>query len=192
MPPRRAASTATSARTRAASARPSISFAPTGAGAYRRTRSLLQPGAPMRRAPIALLALAAALTASFGGAHAAFPGRDGRIVYAGRVESDWEIYTMRPDGSSVRKLTNNLLDDSAPVWSPNGHQIAFRSERSGNPEIYVMDANGRHVRRITHSSLPDTRPSWSADGKRIVFQHFVEGGSAFVPIESDIAVVNVN
>jgi Tol biopolymer transport system component len=145
----------------------------------------------MRRAPIVFIALGAALAASLPAAQGAFPGRDGRVVYAGRIDADWEIYSMRPNGSGVRRLTNNRLDDSAPVWSPNGKQIAFRSERSGNPEIYVMDANGRHVRRLTHSALPDTKPSWSADGKRIVFQHFVEGGSAFVPIESDIAIVTL-
>ena len=48
-------------------------------------------------------------------------------------------------------------------------QIAFSSERDGNPEIYVMDADGKNQRRLTNNDFPDTDPSWSPDGKRITF-----------------------
>ena len=48
-------------------------------------------------------------------------------------------------------------------------QIAFSSERDGNPEIYVMDINGKNQRRLTNNRGDDWSPSWSPDGKRIVF-----------------------
>ena len=48
-------------------------------------------------------------------------------------------------------------------------QIAFSSERDGNPEIYVMDINGKNQRRLTNTRGDDWSPSWSPDGKRIVF-----------------------
>ena len=48
-------------------------------------------------------------------------------------------------------------------------QIAFVSEREGNPEIYVMDINGKNPRRLTNNPHDDWDPSWSPDGKRIVF-----------------------
>lgn len=145
----------------------------------------------MRLAVVSVLVLALAAVL-LGVARGAFPGRDGRLVFAARVDSDWELYTVLPGGGGLRKLTNNLLDDSAPAWSPDGKRIAFRSERAGNPEIYVMNANGRAVRRLTRRGLPDTRPSWSPDGKRIVFQRFVTGGMRFVPIQSEVAVMNAN
>ena len=48
-------------------------------------------------------------------------------------------------------------------------QIAFVSDRDGNPEIYVMDTNGNNQRRLTNNPNDDWSPSWSPDGKRIVF-----------------------
>ena len=55
-----------------------------------------------------------------------------------------------------------------------------------------MDANGRHVKQLTRRALPDTRPAWSPDGKRIAYQRFERGGSDFVPLQSEIAVMNAN
>ena len=49
-------------------------------------------------------------------------------------------------------------------------QIAFVSERDGNPEIYVMDADGGNQQNLTNHPSDDRSPSWSPDGKRIVFQ----------------------
>ena len=48
-------------------------------------------------------------------------------------------------------------------------QIAFQSDRDGNPEIYVMDTDGGNQRRLTNHPDNDWFPSWSPDGKRIVF-----------------------
>src|SRR5204862_5387149 len=55
-------------------------------------------------------------------------------------------------------------EDSQPAFSPDGEQIAFRSERDGGG-IFVMNATGESVRRVTDFGF---NPSWSADGKEIV------------------------
>jgi len=57
-------------------------------------------------------------------------------------------------------LTNNLGGNSEPVWSPEGRQIIFSSERTGNYEIYMMDSNGENLRNLTNHPAPDYQPSW--------------------------------
>lgn len=49
----------------------------------------------------------------------AFPSPDGRYVAfnSDREDGNFEIYTMRPDGSEVRRVTRALGDDFDPAWS---------------------------------------------------------------------------
>ena len=75
-------------------------------------------------------------------------------------ENDAEIYVMNADGSGVIKLTDNLktenspANDYAPVWSPDGRQIAFYSDRKGNFEVYVMRSDGMEQIRLVEGSTP--------------------------------------
>jgi Tol biopolymer transport system component len=93
-------------------------------------------------------------------------------------ECGFEIYTMNPDGSSPRRLTNNLSKDDKQSFSPDGKQIAFESRRdcadnmatSCQSDIYVMDADGGNVKRLTNNAASDTNPTWSPDGTKIAFE----------------------
>ncbi len=67
------------------------------------------------------------------------------------------------------------IRDSQPVWSPNGKQIAFSSNRLGKGEtkqsqnIWVVDSNGENLRQLTSGGV-NVLPSWSPDGNQIAFQ----------------------
>jgi len=113
---------------------------------------------------------------------AAFPGNNGRIVCEGArgpaAPSDPppagfsrnEVYTMNPDGSDVRVLTNNQVIDGDPVFSPDGTKIVFTSRRdSSTGELYIMNSDGTGVTRLTISAGEDRSASFSPDGSRIVF-----------------------
>lgn len=57
----------------------------------------------------------------------------------------WEIWTVRPDGSDLRRLTQIQEDSPTPAWSPDGKWIAF----AGEIGIYLVDVEGRQTARIT-------------------------------------------
>src|SRR5688500_13024989 len=106
--------------------------------------------------------LAATLQAPAG---ATFPGRDGRIAF---VRSG-DIYSIRPDGTGITRLTSGSSTDGNPVWNPAGTHIAFARMTDSNFDVWVMRSDGTEQRRLTGSSAVDWKPSWSRDGSRIAF-----------------------
>jgi TolB protein len=105
-----------------------------------------------------------------GKADSAFPGTNGRIVFSSDRGSgnDSEIFTMRPDGSAVRKLTSNHADDYEPAWSADGRRIAFTRFRSFDIVTMSMRPDGSGRQLLTESAF-DGQPAWSPDRERIAF-----------------------
>ena len=64
-------------------------------------------------------------------------------------------------------VTNHPADDGAPVWSPDGSQIAFTSTRDDNGEIFVMNADGTNPINITNHPAGDGSPAWYPIGARM-------------------------
>jgi Tol biopolymer transport system component len=89
-----------------------------------------------------------------------------RITFESDRDGDFEIFSMRPDGSDVRQLTTNGVDDVDPDWSPDGTRIAF--VRGG--DIWVMNADGSNEHAVVVRAQDDDDPDWSPDGTRIVFE----------------------
>ncbi len=96
------------------------------------------------------------------------PARTGRIAF----ESDGDIYTIKPDGTGLRNITNHRAHESRPAWGPDG-KIAFVSNREnfdggGVAKIYVMDADGNNQRLYVDMTRMDD-PEWSPHGGAVIF-----------------------
>lgn len=64
-------------------------------------------------------------------------------------------------------------------------QIAFISDRSGNPEIYIINSDGSGVRQLTSNGRVNRSPVWSPGGDKIAFSSGTSG-------QSDIYVMNAD
>lgn len=71
--------------------------------------------------------------------------------------------------AEVKNLTSDSSNDTGPVWSPDGKQIAFASDRLGSFHIFVMEADGSNLRQLTAGVSNNLEPGWSPDGSEIVF-----------------------
>jgi TolB protein len=72
-----------------------------------------------------------------------------------------DIYTMNPDGTGLRNLTEGNGNNEEPCWSPDGRYIVFTSSRDGGYHLFIMNSNGFNQRRITFANGEERNPSWS-------------------------------
>jgi TolB protein len=112
-----------------------------------------------------------------------------RIVYTAQCTDTGgeNILVADADGSRRVKLTFGSDRNTCPVWSPDGTQLAFISDRSGIRNVYVMNADGTALTNLTESESNESCPEWSPDGTQITFIRDTDdlwGGDLYV-INSD-------
>src|SRR5258708_8272286 len=71
--------------------------------------------------------------------------------------------------------------DSQPVFSPDGRDLAFISDRSGAENLWIIRADGTDPRQLTRQDDNSvfTSPAWSADGKSVWVSRFEASRAAF-------------
>jgi eukaryotic-like serine/threonine-protein kinase len=95
---------------------------------------------------------------------------DGRRVAFGRGLTTANIWLLEFARSVLTRLTFGTKADSNPVWSPDGRQIAFSSNRSGVLQIYRKDAGGGgQEEQLTSGPNDKYVTDWSRDGKYLLY-----------------------
>ena len=91
--------------------------------------------------------------------------------YTSDVDSG-DLYVVRADGTGGRRLTNDPLFDTSPVWSPDGSRIAFYSGGEGVLQLRVAEPDGTiRVLADTPGCMAGTNaPAWSPDGRFVLYQ----------------------
>lgn len=85
-----------------------------------------------------------------------------------------DIYTVPSTGGDATRLTYETSYESLPVWSPDGKQIAFSTDRNGSMDIYIMPATGGTQKRLTYNSGSELVEAFSPDGKEIYFSSAIQ------------------
>jgi Tol biopolymer transport system component len=117
--------------------------------------------------------LAGILTPSFSpdGKQIVFSGLDGGLS---------DLFIVNTDGTGLRRLTHDKYADLNPVWSPDGHSIAFVTDRGpgtdfetlqfSGPRIALYDLQENKVVALDHMERGrNVSPEWSPDGKQLAF-----------------------
>lgn len=119
---------------------------------------------------VILLVIAATVLHNIGGGHPII-NTAGEIAFMSDRNSPGytHIWIMDSDGGHARELTTGNENDSDPAFSPDGSQIAFASDKSGQPEIYVMDADGTNPHAVTIGSDSKSDPQFSPDGTMLAY-----------------------
>jgi len=79
------------------------------------------------------------------------------------------IWVANADGSMNRQFTQGEESASNPQFSPDGRQLAFTSDRSGDNQVYVMYLTGGEAQKVTSAENGVSSFQWSPDGERIAY-----------------------
>ncbi|HEU5477243.1 MAG TPA: hypothetical protein VFU64_05360 [Gaiellaceae bacterium] len=113
----------------------------------------------------------AALAALSGSAHATYAAAtNGRIAFGMNVNGNVDVYSARPDGQDLRRLTTDPGFDACAAYSADGGRIGYCSGQGGGPvQVWTMKQNGTDKQQVTQMSGPAIFPDFSPDGSKIVF-----------------------
>ena len=146
----------------------------------------------MRARLFALVASAlgaiALLVATGAGADPHGRGPASRLAFALKDGSGVSnIYSVKPSGNGLVRLTNTTAFDLCPDYSQDGRLITFCSSRSGSFQIWAMNADGSNVHMVTNGNR-FIFPDYSPDASKIVFS----GTAAPTDVNQNIYVINAD
>jgi Tol biopolymer transport system component len=95
------------------------------------------------------------------------------IAFTSFRDGDFEIYTIRPDGSDLKRITHDGGNDAHGAWSPDGEWYIFSSSRVGwkdegmlcdggdqpYADLFAMHADGSGLRQLTDNQWEDGLPT---------------------------------
>ncbi len=100
------------------------------------------------------------------------------IMFSRLAAGDYDVYTIKPDGTDLKRVTNSHGNDAHQAWSPDGEQIVLASSRLGfkdksvytdapQPygELFIMKFDGTGARQLTDNQWEDGTPAWQPGSK---------------------------
>jgi hypothetical protein len=87
-----------------------------------------------------------------------------RLVFVSDRDGTPDLYSIRPDGNGLARLTDSPAAESSPVWSRDRSRIAFLRDE----QLWTINADGTGEARVSNFTRTGHQTlSWSPDGSRI-------------------------
>ncbi|HUM48318.1 MAG TPA: hypothetical protein PLD84_15410 [Chitinophagales bacterium] len=107
------------------------------------------------------------------------------IVFESTMDGKSSIYTILPDGSGLRKITDTTFDYGQPSWSPDGMYLVYYG--SVHPmQLFINASKGGEQRKLPTPGYDAYEPVWSLQNK-LAFDSRAMGQTP-----NDIAVMNTD
>lgn len=90
--------------------------------------------------------------------------------YVWAVYPTFDIFSVKIDGTDLKRLTNSQGYDAEGTVSTDGKKIVFTSTRNGDLDLYDMNLDGTGVRQLTNDLGYDGGAWHSQDGQYIVWR----------------------
>jgi Tol biopolymer transport system component len=95
---------------------------------------------------------------------------DGRRIAVGIAEQESQIWLYDLSRETLTRLTFEGNTNQYPVWTPDGKQVAFVSNKEGPGNVFWQLADGSGgLERLNTSEYTQTPHSWSPDGHLLAF-----------------------
>ncbi len=87
-----------------------------------------------------------------------------------------DLWTVAGTGGRAERLTSHAARDLQPIYTPDGNQIVFSSNRFGNYDIFAIPTEGGVPRRLTFHSGGEYPISITPDAKWLIYYGSAGGG----------------
>lgn len=95
---------------------------------------------------------------------------DKRVVIERLLAGNWDLWLLELSTGILSRLTRHPATDRDPVWSPDGRQIAFSSDRQMPRALFLKDLHTGQEELLFSFEEPIVIDDWTRNGQSIVFR----------------------
>lgn len=101
---------------------------------------------------------------------------DNYVTFAAYINGNSDIYRVNAKTKVLENLTQSLSDEVGSTPSPDGKQIAYVTNMTGDRQIHILNVDDNSTFKLTSNSSGEERDYiWSSDSKYLAYSSDVNG-----------------